>query len=60
MVSVLCCREEQVERLSGEKLAVEERAAEQAVSLRQLSEPNKVLPRALYTLQSMPRLRRTN
>jgi hypothetical protein len=37
------CRQEQVELLSAEKLAVEERAAEQAESLRQLTEANKVL-----------------
>ena len=40
MVSVLCCREEQFERLSADKLAAEERAAEQAESLRQLSDAN--------------------
>ena len=49
MVSVLCCREEQFERLSADKLAAEEHAAEQAESLRQLSDANKVLPpRALH------------
>jgi hypothetical protein len=43
MGPVLCCREEQIERLSAENRAVEERAAEQAESLRQLTEANKVL-----------------
>ena len=43
MGPVLYCREEKIERLSAEKLAVEERAAEQAESVRQLTEANTVL-----------------
>lgn len=46
------CREEQVERLSAEKLAVEERVAEQAETLRELTRANAALSaRALQLAQ---------
>jgi methyl-accepting chemotaxis protein len=49
---IYSCREEQVERVSAEKLALEQRAAEQAETLRELTSANAALSaRALQLAQ---------